>query len=211
MHKGLISKWALSLGSVMLGLLVSTVPACSHDLVDPGQYKWSPLRLSYMPIDRAPPPASPSTVQMNATPLLAPGAGPTIGPRYPMMVEYLIVLPNRWPNNRDVHVCFRGGSDALRKRILDAAAQWFQYANLHLVAGSPNGKTCLQKDNSEVRIGFSEPGYWSYIGNDGIDPYLVTNNLSSMNFQGFDTVTTSRASVYRDRSSRIRSCYRTSS
>ena len=181
-NKGLISRWVLALISVMLGLLVSTQPAWSHELVDPGQYKWSPLRLSYMPIDRAPATASPG----NTTPLLAPEAGTTIVPGLPTMVQYVIVLPNRWPNNADVHVCFRGGSDALRKRILDAAAQWFQYANAHLIAGSPNGKTCVPQDNSEVRIGFNEPGYWSYIGTDGTTPYLVTHNLSSMNFQGFD-------------------------
>ena len=142
MYKRLISCWALSLVSVTIGLLVIVNPACSHDFIDPGQYKWSPLRLSYMPVGRVlSPVVSPSNLQASSTPILVPGSGPALVPGLPPMLRYVIVLPNRWANNGDIHVCFRGGSDALRKRILDAAVPWFQYANLHLITGSPYGKT----------------------------------------------------------------------
>jgi hypothetical protein len=126
---------------------------------------WSPERLAYMPMDRA-------VAQ-------APTSSSTPHP------FYVIVLPNKWANTQTIHVCFYGGNDALRTRILDVAKMWFVHTNLKLGSGL-NGPNCIANDKSEVRIGFNEPGLWSYIGNDSISDYLVSHSMSSMNFSNFD-------------------------
>ena len=129
--------------------------------------QWAPQRLAYMPLDRVP--------QPRAAPIAVPA------------LEYVIVLPNKWAQTQQLNVCFIGGSDALRAKILQVASTWIAHTNLTIASGGPNGRTCADKDASEVRIGFSEPGYWSYIGHDSVNPQLVSNNLASMNFEGFDT------------------------
>ena len=159
MRKLLSWRVATSLVSAMAVLfLLNARSAESHQFPSSDEYKWSPDRASYMPIDR-------STV-------LAKG------------FEYVVVLPNRWKVGQDIHVCFSGGDHALRQRVLKVAAPWFQHARLQLVEEVPD--TCKPKDQSEIRIGFAEPGYWSYIGTDSLSDNLVSKSLSSMNFQGFD-------------------------
>jgi hypothetical protein len=76
----------------------------------------------------------------------------------------------------------------LRQRIIAAAQPWFQEGNIKLDAGTGQiPRTCsAQQDVSEIRIGFDEPGDWSYIGNDSISSDLVSNNLSSLNLADFD-------------------------
>jgi len=129
--------------------------------------KWNPDRLPFLPFDRVPHPkvSSPALTGL----------------------EYIVVLPNRWAQTQDIRVCFQGGSDALHAKILQIANTWITLTNLHIVTGGPNGVTCKDQDKSEVRIGFSEPGYWSYIGHDSLEDQLVSKNLPSMNFEGFDT------------------------
>lgn len=147
-------------------------PVRSHDLSSESSksnVKWSSARSSYMPDDR----------RFSTASVGKPGLPPGL--------FYLIVLPNRWAAGQSLHVCFVGGSPALRKRILDVAQKWFDlHINLKLVRGTDQGTSCIANDNSEIRIGFSEPGYWSYIGTDSLNAYLLQNSLTSMNFQGFD-------------------------
>ena len=149
----------------------TTTVASAHYLGDTDSSqpaaKWAASRLDFMPIDRVP---SPRTA--------APGL---VG------AEYVIVLPNKWAQTQKLRVCFVGGSDALRAKILGIADIWIAHTNLKLDAGGPNGRSCAANDSSEIRIGFSEPGYWSYIGHDSISPYLISHNLTSMNFAGFDS------------------------
>ncbi len=134
-----------------------------------GTYKWLDGRDSYQPLDR--------NVSVN----------PTADPNAPIHPFFLVVLPNRWAPTAKLRICFTGGSDQIRAKILQVAGQWLQYANLSFVTGGTSGQTCKDKDPSEIRIGFSEPGYWSYIGTDSLNPQLINNNLPSMNFQGYDT------------------------
>lgn len=139
-------------------------PAKAHGVISEGNAKakveWNAKRLVFMPYDRALP-------QANRTP-----------------DEYVVVLANRWALGQQIRVCFYGGDTALRTRILDVAVEWFKYANLKLDATQV--RDCAAGDTSEIRIGFTEPGYWSYIGTDSLNPHLVQNNLPSMNFSGFD-------------------------
>jgi len=139
-------------------------PAWAHGVIS--EYgakvkaKWNEKRLAFMPYDRALPPVD----------------------RKPD--EYVLVLANRWALGQRIHVCFQGGTAALRTRILGVAAEWFRYVNLQLDPAP--ARDCTAGDTSEIRIGFAEPGYWSYIGTDSIRPYLVQNDMASMNFSGFD-------------------------
>jgi hypothetical protein len=155
----------------LAAIMVSTVMslsygAAAHDVSGNMPGKWDSQR-TYMPIDRA------------ASSVRPPGAD-----RAP---AFVVVLPNRWAVGQDLHICFNGGNPVLRAKILAVAQEWLKYANLKFVTGAPTGQPCGDHDKSEIRIGFSEPGYWSYIGNDSLSSDLLDKGLSSMNFQGFDT------------------------
>lgn len=151
---------------VLCCILSFSGAARAHDVdTQSSSAKWNPDRLSFMPVDRVPRPA-----------VGAPDR----------MTEYVVVLPNKWAQTQTLHVCFVGGSVNLRQKILNVAAAWVDHTNLKLLPASPD-LNCKDKDQSEVRIGFAEPGYWSYIGHDSIRDELVSKNLVSMNFEGFDT------------------------
>lgn len=152
----------LFLAIVMFGAWQSSVQA--HGVISESNAKakveWNAKRLAFMPYDRALP-------QVNRKP-----------------DEYVVVLANRWALGQQIRVCFYSGDAALRAHILGVAAEWFKYANLKF--DPTKAPDCVAGDTSEIRIGFSEPGYWSYIGSDSLNPHLVKNNLPSMNFSGFD-------------------------
>src|SRR5258708_36345 len=125
MPQNLSARSTIRIGLVAMSLLLGSHAALSHDLSPAGRptgdYRWSPMRVSFMP---------------NETP------GRTVRPEgLPPALEFVVVLPNRWAIGQDIRVCFYGGDDTLRQRILTAAGLWFQNANLNLVTGSPSGKT----------------------------------------------------------------------
>lgn len=136
--------------------------ASAHAVLQEGgpNLKWKAKRVAYMPQDRQLPKAD----------------------RKPD--EYVVVLANLWALGQPIRVCFYGGSLPLRQRILNVAAEWFKHVNLGFDAAQV--RDCATGDRSEIRIGFTEPGLWSYIGTDSIHPQLVQNNLASMNFGGWD-------------------------
>lgn len=110
-----------------------------------------------------------------------------VAPSPSWVPKAVIRLPDRWPVGSAVRVCFVGGSPQLRQRVLASAAAWFEHVNLRLVGGGPAGVDCGKGSRFEIRIGFSEPGTWSYIGTQSLDRKLVDQNLTSMNLEGFDT------------------------
>jgi hypothetical protein len=149
----------------LLALLLATavpVSIMAHDIAEQAnpKLKWNVKRAGYMPQDRNLPKAD----------------------RKPD--EYVVVLANLWALNQEIRVCFYGGDAPLRHRILSIGAEWFKYVNLKFDA--EHARDCAPGDRSEIRIGFTEPGYWSYIGTDSLSPSLVQNNLASMNFGGWD-------------------------
>lgn len=136
----------------------------SHDVIQLGHDKvklaWKAERAAYMPHDRN---------------LPKPNTKPD---------EYVVVLANLWSLGQTIRVCFHGGDAQLRQRILDVGSQWFRHVNLKLDADAK--RDCQAGDASEIRIGFTEPGLWSYIGTDSVHPDLVSKSLPSMNFGGWD-------------------------
>ena len=150
----------------MAAALVMALPlqVQSHDVAQDGHDKvklaWRTDRAVYMPHDRN---------------LPKPNTKPD---------EYVVVLANLWSLGQTIRVCFHGGDARLRQRILDVGSQWFRHANLKLDADPM--RDCQAGDVSEIRIGFTEPGLWSYIGTDSVHPDLVAKSLPSMNFGGWD-------------------------
>lgn len=99
----------------------------------------------------------------------------------------------RWAPGSTVLVAFRGGTPQLHKAIADQAALWTRVAHINLDFGLDKKKSTYRAwttDDKEriahIRIGFSEPGYWSYVGTDSVASF-ATPNSPSMNFEGFDS------------------------
>ncbi len=97
----------------------------------------------------------------------------------------------RWAPGSRVLVAFNGGTTQLHKAIAQQAALWEKFANISLDFGYDAAKgayrTWSNTDTQRVahiRIGFSQPGYWSYVGTDSVASFAPANS-SSMNFEGF--------------------------
>lgn len=91
-----------------------------------------------------------------------------------------------WPAAQTVRVCFYAGDEALRKRILKAAQPWFNHgASIAIDSGGAHPRTCSARDDSEIRISFDEPGYWSYIGHQ-YQKELRDRGISTLNLQAYD-------------------------
>jgi len=136
--------------------------AFSHDLIDDSDARWHPARLLMMPVSKAPAPLPPRV----------------------KMPSFILDVPYRWAAGSELQVCFVGGDMQLRKRILQAASEWEKHADIKfaLTPGAAMGKDCLRGEATAIRIGFEEPGHWSYIGTKSQHPHLVSNGLTSMNF-----------------------------
>lgn len=104
-----------------------------------------------------------------------------------------------WPPNYEkIRVCFFGGSKALRAKIADVASDWMESrTSIKLDFGKNKNRSC-KKDGSglemQVRIGFTEPGYWSYVGVESVIYRAQTE--SSMNFEGFADVPVDQLNDY---------------
>jgi hypothetical protein len=63
-----------------------------------------------------------------------------------------------WDVGKTLKVRFLDGSPVLQTRVIDAAIQWLEYANLKLEVGDDK--------KAPVRISFLQPGSWAYQGKD---------------------------------------------
>ena len=107
-------------------------------------------------------------------------------------VQAVVAKSKKWGPNHVITIAFQGGSAELRKQIADATKPWSDAANIQLDFGSgaPVGQYREWSNTdtdyaADVRIGFAEAGYWSYVARDGIDTSIVKPNEESMNFSGF--------------------------
>jgi hypothetical protein len=80
-----------------------------------------------------------------------------------------------WPVGSKVRVEFRGGSTEIQDRVMAHANAWAKFANLDFVAVAPG--------QGQIRVGFDQPGYWSYIGTDALS---IPPGEPTLNLQGFD-------------------------
>ncbi len=100
----------------------------------------------------------------------------------------------RWAPGETITVGFVGGTTALHQKIADAASEWATHGNFQIDFGKNNGafRTWSASDASyaaDIRIGFDnvfQPGYWSLVGRNSVEPNIVGFGQASMNFGGFD-------------------------
>jgi hypothetical protein len=87
-------------------------------------------------------------------------------------------------------VSFKGGDTELHKLIADVALEWTKYANLKFDFGYNEDldryRSWIPDDNSSIRVGFQDPGYWSFVGTDSLDPEICLPGEITLNLEGFD-------------------------
>lgn len=100
--------------------------------------------------------------------------------------EGVIVGTKRWEAGVPITVCYFGGSPAIRRKITAVAATWETLgAAVQFDFGDRNDpRLCRSNTRSDIRIGYSQPGYWSMIGQDSL--IYVGQYEQSMNFARFD-------------------------
>jgi hypothetical protein len=76
-----------------------------------------------------------------------------------------------WKPGRVLKVRFLDGDPVVQKQLQPFALVWEQYANLKFAFGNDPG--------AEIRVSFSQPGSWSYIGTDALS---IPQNQPTMNF-----------------------------
>ncbi len=109
------------------------------------------------------------------------GDGPSVGE------SQLVVRDRRWEPNRLLRVCTFGGNKSVVALIRKVASEWNAVSSVKLDFGpAPDGYNCLVSNAGfyQIRIGFSERGYWSVLGKDSesrLDPLVPSMNLESFN------------------------------
>jgi hypothetical protein len=78
-----------------------------------------------------------------------------------------------WQPGRTLRIRFLDGDVTVQKKVETFALEWTQYADIKLVFGND--------PTAELRISFVQPGSWSLIGSDALDP-RVARQLPTMNF-----------------------------
>jgi hypothetical protein len=75
-----------------------------------------------------------------------------------------------WPNGKVIKVAFLDGDAALQEKVATYAQEWTEYANLTFDFG--------EHEEADVRVSFSQPGSWSFIG---VDALSVPKNQPTLN------------------------------
>ncbi|HEV2373870.1 MAG TPA: hypothetical protein VGS19_17065 [Streptosporangiaceae bacterium] len=70
-----------------------------------------------------------------------------------------LVRASRWPPRALIRAAFLDGDPALHERVEQVARTWLEHAKLFLYF-------VTDVERADIRISFSEPGSWSYIGTD---------------------------------------------
>lgn len=101
----------------------------------------------------------------------------------------ILVNSNKWPY-RVLRACFYEGGTEIRERIVHAARTWLLEPGVGLKVDFDEApfRTCSDAPDAQgrfedIRIGFRDEGYWSYIGIDSHHPSVVG---ATMNLQSFD-------------------------
>jgi len=91
-----------------------------------------------------------------------------------------------WPPEiQSVKVCFFGGTEALRRQIINVASRWHvAQSSVQLDFGGPAGKICDPQRQYHIRIGYGYPGYWSLVGQDSY--LLASQGEQSLNLGYFN-------------------------
>ena len=98
----------------------------------------------------------------------------------------------QWPPSiKKLKVCFFGGSKEVREAIKELASDWEGPDNSVKFDWGKNGFRDCEKTTRQrlihVRVGFTEPGYFSALGSSS--GFRDNTSELSMNFQGYDKMT----------------------
>lgn len=101
------------------------------------------------------------------------------------------VIENNLLWNKDIlSVSFKGGDFNLISSIATVAQEWTKYANIKFDFGiDQNSKTFrrwVNGDSSDLRIGFEDKGYWSFVGTEALDLELCPHGSLTMNLENFN-------------------------
>jgi hypothetical protein len=96
-----------------------------------------------------------------------------------------------WEKGRVLRVCLFNGNPSVAMLIRQVASEWNAYSSVTFDFG-PAGSwyDCLSTANGffQVRIGFSDQGYWSLVGTDS--DTMIDTVMPSMNFAHFNRIYT---------------------
>lgn len=97
----------------------------------------------------------------------------------------------QWPPSyAKLRVCFMGGNKATNAKVAEIASKWSDDAGMGLkldFGKKGNPRVCDPNGReSQVRVGYSQPGYWSQLGQNSV--VYTKQEEPSVNFQEFDTV-----------------------
>ncbi|MEJ5962029.1 M12 family metallopeptidase [Pedobacter immunditicola] len=89
-----------------------------------------------------------------------------------------------------ITVSFKGGDSDLHQKIAEAASTWSKHANIEFDFGyepsTQSYREWVPDDVSHLRVGFEHPGYWSFVGQDSLDPQISLPGEITLNLEGFD-------------------------
>jgi hypothetical protein len=83
-----------------------------------------------------------------------------------------------------LRVGFTGGTKALRTAIADLARSWTEFGAISFEFKEAGDFEA--SDECHIRVSFDQPGYWSLVGTDSVDPEIVGFDQASLNLSGFD-------------------------
>jgi hypothetical protein len=93
----------------------------------------------------------------------------------------------QWTAGQPIQVCFFGGTVGLRNQIATLASTWtLAGAPIKLDFGDINNPRLCGSGFAHIRVGFDQPGYWSFVGQDSI--VYAAQTEQSLNFARFNLV-----------------------
>lgn len=101
----------------------------------------------------------------------------------------IFAIKRRWEPGRTLRVCFYNGNAAVVSLIRNVASEWNAYSGVVFDFGAPDRWfNCLDPRVGfpQIRVGFSDRGYWSYIGSDS--ERYGGERAPSMNFDSFHRI-----------------------
>ncbi len=94
-------------------------------------------------------------------------------------------LKSKWRQDV-VTVCFIGGDEGMNELIAIVARKWTSGGGIDLDFGPAYDlHKCDKSRKFDIRVGFADFGYWSYLGTDS---KRVPNDRPTLNLQGFDHI-----------------------
>ena len=105
----------------------------------------------------------------------------------------LVRLSKRWRPGDVIVVAFLGGSREVRDSVAAAASVWSRFANIGFDFWTDSTHTNYREWSrsdghymAHVRVAFDEPGYWSFVGREAVDPRYAPADSASLNLEAFD-------------------------